>query len=82
MLSGCVCRKMPSIGGLLTCGGEAFVACGPNFKPLAALVAEISAEKLIPIVTVCRDPAIGFRCEPAVPTVFTLASLVGHLVKF
>ena len=54
------------MGGVLTGGREACVACGPNFKPLARLVAEISAEKSFPIVTVSRGPTIGFQCEPAV----------------
>ena len=34
----------PATAGVLTGGGEAFVACGPNFKPLGRLVAEISVE--------------------------------------
>ena len=54
------------MGGVLTDGREACVACGPNFKPLARLVAEISVEKLFPIVTVCWGPTIGFRYKPAV----------------
>ena len=54
------------MGGVLTGGREAFVACRQNFKPLACLVAEISAEKSFTIVTVSQGPTIGFRCEPAV----------------
>ena len=49
------------MGGVLTGGREAWVACRPNFKPLACLVAEISAD-----VMVSQGPTIGFRCEPAV----------------
>ena len=49
------------MGGVLTGGGEAFLASGPNFKPLASLVAEISVEKSFSIVTVCQGPTIGFR---------------------
>ena len=55
------------MGGVLTGGREACVACIPNFKPLACLVADISAEKSFPIVTVSQGPTIGFRCESAVP---------------
>ena len=55
------------MGGVLTGGREACVACIPNFKPLACLVAEISAEQSFPIVTVSQGPTIGFLCEPAVP---------------
>ena len=54
------------MGGVLTGGREACVAFGPNVKPVAHLVAEISAETSFPIVTVCWGPSIGFRCEPAV----------------
>ena len=54
------------MGGVLTGGREACVACGPNLKPLVRLVAEISVEKSFPIVTLCRGPTIGFRCKPAV----------------
>ena len=54
------------MAGVLTGGREACVACSPNFKPLARLVAEISAEKSFPIVTVSQGPTIGFRCKPAV----------------
>ena len=56
------------MGGVLTGGREACVACIPKFKPLACLVAEISAKKSFPIVTVSQGPTIGFRCEPAVST--------------
>ena len=49
------------LGGVLTGGREACVECGPNFKPLASLVAEISVEKSFSIVTVCQGPTIGFR---------------------
>ena len=52
------------MAGVLTGGREACVACSPNFKPLARLVALISAEKSFPIVTVSQGPTIGFRCEP------------------
>ena len=58
------------MGGVLTGDREACVACIPNFKPLACLVAEISAEKSFPIVTVSQGSTIGFRCEPAVRSVF------------
>ena len=54
------------MGGVLIGGREACVACISNFKPLTCLVAEISAEKSFPIVTVSQGPTIGFRCEPAV----------------
>ena len=54
------------MGGVLTGCREACVACSPNFKPLARLVAEISAAKSFPIVMVSQGPTIGFRCEPAV----------------
>ena len=54
------------MGGVLTGDREACVACISNFKPLACLVAEISAQKSFPIVTVSRGPVIGFRCKPAV----------------
>ena len=54
------------MGGVLTGGREACVACSSNFKPLARLVAKISTEKSFPIVTVSQGPTIGFRCEPAV----------------
>ena len=62
------------MGGVLTGVKEACVACRPNFKPLACLVAEISAEKSFPIVTVSQGPTIGFRCEPAVcvPNAFSV----------
>ena len=48
------------MGGVLTGGREACVASSQNLKPLARLVAEISAEKSFPIVTVSRGPTIGF----------------------
>ena len=54
------------MGGVLTGGREACVACKPNFKPVACLLAEISAEKSFSIVTVSQGPTIGFQCEPAV----------------
>ena len=62
----CACDDHPTLDGVLTGGGEAFVACGPNFKPLACLVGEISAQKWFPIIPVCQGLTIGFRCEPAV----------------
>ena len=46
------------MGGMLTGGREACVVCIPNFKPLACLVAEISAEKSFPIVTVSQGPTL------------------------
>ena len=64
------------MGGVLTGGQEACVACGPNFKPL---VAEISAENSFPIVPVCWGPTIGFRCEPAV---WEKVSMVTELFAF
>ena len=54
------------MGSVLTGGMEVCVACSPNFKPLTRLVAEISAEKSFPVVTVSQGPTIGFLCEPAV----------------
>ena len=54
------------MGGVSIGGREACVACRPNFKHLACLVAEISAEKSFPIVTVSQGPTIGSRCKPAV----------------
>ena len=54
------------MGGVLTGGREACVACIPNFKHMACLVAEISAEKSFLIVTVSQGPTIGFRCKTAV----------------
>ena len=59
---------------VLTGGREACVACSSNFKPLACLVAEISAEKSFPIVTVSQDPTIGFRCEPSVSRIGRIRS--------
>ena len=67
------------MGGVLTGSREACVACRPNFKPLACLVAEISAAKSIPIVTVSQGPTIGFRCEPAVGGI--LAILCSYLTS-
>ena len=57
------------MGGVLTGGREACVACSSNLKPLSRLVAGISAEKSFPIVTVSQGPTIGFRCEPAVHSI-------------
>ena len=66
------------MGGVLTGGREACVVCGPNVKPLAHLVANISAEKLFLILMVSWGPTIGFRCEPAVDLVppISLSNLV------
>ena len=55
-----------TMGSVLTSASEACVACGSNFNPLARQVAEISAQRSFPIVTVCWGPTIGFRSEPAV----------------
>ena len=54
------------MGGVLTGGREACVACGPNFKPLACLVAEISVEESYKVATVFRGLTIVFQCKPAV----------------
>ena len=54
------------MGGVLTGGRESCVSCSSNFKPLARLVTEISAEKSFPIVKVSQGPTIGFLYEPAV----------------
>ena len=58
--------NQPATAGVLNGGREAFFACGPNFKQLGRLVAEISVETWFPIVTACWGPTIGFRCKPAV----------------
>ena len=65
--------ERPTMGSVLTGGSEACGECGPNFKPLAHLVVEISADTSFPIVTLCWGPTISFRCEPAVCILLSIA---------